>query len=249
MRDQTFVCIDCEATGLDPKKDRIIEVAAVTFTFDSILEQFESLINPECAIPPDSISIHHITMDMVAGKPKIQDVLPELITLIGTHPIIGHAVHFDIELLDQAAKRNSIPCKIKQNLSFDTVRLARLYGGSPSNSLEQLRLHFNIEDEGAHRAMSDVCVNIQVFKRLAVDFKTLKSLKDALARPIVMKNMPLGKHKGRPFKELPADYLLWAVRQEFDQDLLYSLRSEITRRKHGNNFSQVTNPFSQLTAS
>ena len=47
-------------------------------------------------------------------------------------------------------------------------------------------------------------------------------------------------------KEVPLDYLLWAARQEFDQDLLFSLRSEINRRKKGNSFTQSASPFAGL---
>jgi DNA polymerase III subunit epsilon len=126
------------------------------------------------------------------------------------------------------------------------LRLARLYGESPSNSLQVLRGHFNIQSEGAHRAMSDVIVNIQVFKRLVQKFRTLEEIQEVLSKPIAMKTMPLGKHKGRPFKEIPLEYLKWAAHQDFDQDLLFSLRSEINRRKKGDSFSQAVNPFHQL---
>lgn len=246
IKDQTFVCIDCEATGLDPAKDRIVEVAACTFTLDSNLEEYESLINPECEIPHASFQVHHISQDMVAGKPKIEEVLPRFIQLIGRYPIIGHGIQFDVDIIHHAAKRSNIPCNIKNNLSFDTVRLARLYGESPSNSLEQLRLHFNIQEEGAHRAMNDVIVNIQVFKRLASRFKTIEQLKEALSKPILLKAMPLGKHKGRPFKEVPLDYLRWAVHQDFDQDLMYSLKTELHKRNKAPGFNQSANPFSAL---
>src|SRR6185295_11243747 len=154
----TFACIDCEATGLDTEKDRIVEVACALFTLDQVGDTFETLIDPECQIPEAVIAVHHITQEMVAGKPKIHEVLPQVLSLIGSYPIIGHGIGFDIALLHEAAKRHNIPCTIKENLSFDTLRLARLYGDSPSNSLEVLRKHFNIVEEGAHRAMSDVIV-------------------------------------------------------------------------------------------
>jgi DNA polymerase III subunit epsilon len=246
IKDATFVCLDCEATGLDPKSDRIVEIACATFTLEQTLESYESLINPGCIIPEASIAIHHISQEMVDGKPTIEQVLPQILQLVGRHPIVGHGINFDIDLIDEAAKRANIPCTIKKNLAFDTLRLARLYGESPSNSLQQLRMHFNIEEEGAHRAMSDVIVNIQVFKYLASQFKAIKQIIDVLSKPIALKNMPLGKHKGRPIKELPLDYLMWAARQNFDQDLLFSLRSEINRRKKGTSFAQNANPFATL---
>lgn len=243
---EIFVCIDCETTGLDSVQDRVIEVAVAQFNVEGILAEFETLIDPECEIPEGSIKIHHITPDMVRGKPKIGEVLPRLIELIGNHIIIGHGVSFDIDLIVQAAQRGNVPCNLKNNRFMDTLRLARSYGESPVNSLEQLRQHFNIMPEGAHRAMSDVIVNIGVFKRLIQKYKTVEELFEILSKPVSMKIMPLGPHKGRPLKEVPLPYLLWAAQKDFDQDLLYSIRSEINRRKKGNLFSQASNPFSGL---
>jgi DNA polymerase-3 subunit epsilon len=246
LKNQTFICIDCETTGLDPKNDRIIEVAAVKFTLEQNLEELESLIDPEIIIPANSIAIHHITQDMVQGKPTIDKILQKLFDMVGSHPIIGHGIKYDIDIIAHHAARCNIPTQIRQNRVYDTLRLARLYGESPSNSLQTLRMHFNIEEEGAHRAMSDVVVNIQVFKKLAQNFRTIEQLTDALSRPIQMKTMPLGKHKGRLFKEVPVEYLRWAANQEFDEDLLYSIRSELNRRKKGNSFIQSANPFLNL---
>src|SRR5581483_7231399 len=116
----------------------------------------------------------------------------------------------------------------------------------PVNSLDFLRQHFNIDPEGAHRAMADAIVNMEVFKKLTKGYKKTEEVFHALSKPILLKIMPLGKHKGRPMKEIPINYLLWAAKKEFDQDLTYSIRSEISKRKKGNLFSQAGNPFSNL---
>jgi len=243
---EEFVCIDCETTGLDPKQDRIIEVAVVRFTLSETFDRFESLIDPECHIPETSIAIHKITPDMITGKPQIKSVIPELLQLIGRSIIVGHGVGFDIEAIATSAERFGIPTTLRQNPYLDTLRMARLYGESPTNSLEQLRRHFNIENEGAHRAMNDVVVNMEVFKYLAQRYKTTEQLFDVLSRPIQLKVMPLGKHKGRPMKEVPIEYLMWAAHKDFDQDLMFSIRTEIKRRKKGNLFTQAGNPFGGL---
>ncbi len=243
---ETFVCLDCESTGLDAASDQIIELAAIKFTFEQTLDSYETLVDPCCPIPEASIVIHNITEQMVQGKPKIKEALPKFLNTIGNYPIVGHGVSFDIDLIHNAAKKFHVPCEIKASPMIDTLRLARLYGESPKNSLEKLRQHFNIQDEGAHRAMSDVIVNIEVFKRLSTKFKTLNALLERLKKPILLKSMPLGKHKLRPFNEIPIEYLYWAAKQNFDEDLLYSLRLEIKKRKKGNLYSQVTNPFSSL---
>ena len=57
LRDETFVCVDCESTGLDPAKDRLVEVAAAQFTLHEVLEQYETLVDPECPIPQASQDI------------------------------------------------------------------------------------------------------------------------------------------------------------------------------------------------
>ena len=246
LKKEAFICLDCEATGLEIEQDEIIELAAVKFTFDGHLDSMETLINPRRPIPEESTKIHHITNDMVSGKPKINDVLPSFLEFISDHIIIGHSISFDLSMINNAAKKHQIPCNIRYSKIIDTLRLARLYGESPTNSLQTLREHFNIKPEGAHRAMSDVIVNIKVFKYLAKDFKTTEDILRRLKKPVPLRLMPLGKHKGRFFKDIPLEYLKWAAGQNFDQDLLFSLRSELKKRKQGNQFSQASSPFSNL---
>ena len=241
-----FVCFDCETTGLDPKTDEIIEIAAAVFTFEGVERFKQNLIEPSCSIPQHTTEIHHITDEMVEGKPKIQEVLPAYLTLFSNHVLVGHGIPFDIALIEAAAQKFCIPSHLSRSAYVDTVRLARLYGESPTNSLDMLRSHFNIQSQGAHRAMNDVYVNIEVFKRLSRPFRTTEEMLKRLEQPIQIKVMPLGKHKGRAFKEIPLEYLKWAVRQKFDQDLLFSLKREMKKRKMRQSFSQASNPFSNL---
>ena len=183
---------------------------------------------------------------MVEGKPKIDQILPQAFELIGKHIVVGHNIGYDLNMLIQAAKKKKIPCPIDLERSIDTLRMARLYAGSPTNSLEVLREHFNIPEEGAHRAMNDVIVNIKVFKYLAADFKTTEDIIERLKAPILMKTFPLGKHRGLSFREVPIDYLNWASNQDFDQDLLHSIMEEKKRRKKRKPFSESCNPFADL---
>jgi DNA polymerase-3 subunit epsilon len=241
-----FVCLDCETTGLEIDKDRIIEIAIARFNFDQILDSFETLIDPQIVIPEVSIAIHHINDEMVKGKPIIHEVFPKIFEFIGKSIIVGHGITNDIAFLCAAAKQYHIPCKLASHPYLDTLRMARLYGESPINSLEKLRQHFNIAEEGAHRAMNDVIVNIEVFKYLARRYKTTEQIVNRLKSPIQLKTMPLGKHKGRFFSEIPVSYLRWAVNQNFDQDLLFSLKTELKKRNKGNHFGQAANPFTHL---
>jgi len=246
LKDTTFICLDCEFTGLDPERDRILELAAARFTFSQVAAQFDALVNPECPISDESFAIHHISQQMIAQKPTIEKMLPDFLSFVGTNIIIGHGIGYDLAMIERAAARASIPYTLKSSSCIDTLRLARLYGDSPNNSLESLAHHFNVPNPGSHRALNDVMMNIEVFKHLVRRFKTLEQIFEILSKPIKMKFMPLGKHKGRQFGEIPLQYLLWAARMDFDQDLLYTIRLELKKRKMGDGFGQATNPFAEL---
>lgn len=246
LSQEKFICIDVESTGLDTEKDRICEIAAVQFTLKEEFETFESLVDPEVTIPQEVIDIHHITNEMCKGAPKIETFLSKLNEMIQDHVIVGHGISFDIEMLKSAFKRAKISQPFDNILVIDTLRLARLYGESPSNSLEVLRRHFNVEEEGAHRAMNDVRVNIQVFKHLTRRFKSVKEILDRMKAPILLKNMPLGKYKGRSFNEIPINYLIWASKQNYDQDLTYSIKEAIKKSKSKEGFLRANSPFGGL---
>lgn len=242
----TFICLDCEMTGLETKEDRLIEIAIVRFNFSEVFDTYETLIDPEKPISAESMAIHNISDEMVSGKPKAKEILPKVFEMIGKEIVVGHGIGFDLDFLTEEAYRAGLTKNLRQHPTIDTLRLARLYGESPTNSLERLRQHFNIPAEGAHRAMNDVLVNIEVFKYLSTKFKTTKQLLERLEKPILLKTMPLGKHKGRAFSDVPIEYLQWAARKDFDQDLLFSIRSELKKRKKGEQFHQAGNPFSSL---
>lgn len=246
LKTDTLICVDCETTGLDTEHDEIIEIAIVKFTLEQELDSYDKLVDPKRPIPAESTVIHNITDEMVIGKPHIEDLLDDITAMIGNYPIVGHNVDFDIKLIEQALRKHNHTKSLTSNPVIDTLRLARLYGQSPKNSLEVLREHFNIPEEGAHRAMNDVIVNIKVFERLSHGFKTTQELLKKLSTPISMRTFPFGKYKGYAFKEIPIDYLHWAGHQNFDQDLLFSIKQERKRRKKQKPFFESCNPFKDL---
>ena len=128
---EVFVCLDCETTGLDSEADQIIEIAVTKFSFEGVIEEFETLVNPQREISPESIAIHHITQEMVQHKPTIAEVLPRVLEIIQHYIIVGHGIKFDIEMVAKAAERSQQPTRIRQNRYMDTLRMARLYGESP----------------------------------------------------------------------------------------------------------------------
>lgn len=246
VKNAIFICLDCEFTGLDPEKDRILECAAVRFSCSEIIDQFDALINPECPISDESFAIHHISQAMISQKPTIDQILPDFLAFVGKQIIVGHGIGYDLAMIERAATRAGTPYTLNLCPCIDTLRLARLYGDSPNNSLESLATHFNVPNPGAHRALNDVMMNIEVFKHLIRKYHSVEQIFDVLSRPIKMKYMPLGKHRGRLFNEIPLQYLQWAAHMDFDQDLLFTIRMELKKRKQGDAFGQATNPFAEL---
>ena len=78
LKDIEFVCLDCETTGLDVKKDRVIEFAAIRFTFDEVIDSVEFLIHPERAVSAESQKIHKISDAMLKDKPKFGEVFSKI---------------------------------------------------------------------------------------------------------------------------------------------------------------------------
>ena len=64
-----YVAVDVETTGLDRYENAIIEVAAVVFQGEEILDEWVSFVDPEQDLPPEIITITGITPRMLAGAP------------------------------------------------------------------------------------------------------------------------------------------------------------------------------------
>ena len=99
-----FVAIDLETTGLDPRRDAIVEVAAVPFLDGRAGPVYTTHVNPGRPIPPESVRVHGITDSMVAGSPMIGDVLPRLDAVCGGHVLVGYGVGFDLAVLGRARR-------------------------------------------------------------------------------------------------------------------------------------------------
>jgi DNA polymerase-3 subunit epsilon len=149
-----YVAVDLETTGLDPRYDDIIEVAAVHIKDGSVIAEFQSLINPGYEISKFITDLTGITNEMLQNAPKIQDVLPGFIEFLKDRVLVAHNANFDINFLyDNCMYHLGIPLK---NDFIDTMRLCRLlYRGLPNYKLNTLLQHFGICEQVEHRSYSD----------------------------------------------------------------------------------------------
>ena len=97
------VSIDCETTGLNPKKDDIVTIAAVKIRGNKILtsEAFRVAVNPEAVLAANSIKIYQIRKKDVEEERPIRKVLPDLLQFIGNRPLVGYWIDFDVRMLNK----------------------------------------------------------------------------------------------------------------------------------------------------
>ena len=98
-----LVSLDCETTGLNPRTDEIIAVAAVRIRGNRILtsERFEEIVRPETGSRSGSIKVHQLrAIDVEKGRP-MHKVLPDLLRFIGGRPLVGYYIDFDVRMLDK----------------------------------------------------------------------------------------------------------------------------------------------------
>lgn len=155
MSDNILIVLDVETTGLDHTKEKIIEFAGLKLVNGEIVEEFETLINPEQHIRYSSINIHGITEDMVADAPKTAEILPKILEFMGDYPIVAHNAIFDYNFINEAAI--ALRGEGIRNHYFDSQQMFReICPEEKSHGLDALLRRFEIEEQGTkHRAMAD----------------------------------------------------------------------------------------------
>ncbi|MCM1040141.1 MAG: 3'-5' exonuclease [Roseburia sp.] len=158
-----YVCLDLETTGLDPKRDKIIEIGAVRVRAGEITARMETLVNPGRMLEERIVELTGISDKDLEGAPDVAEVLPELLAFIGDDILLGHSVLFDYSFVKKAA--------VNQRLSFekegiDTLKIARKFlADLESRSLGSLCDHFGI-GHSAHRALADAEATTALYKKL-----------------------------------------------------------------------------------
>ena len=99
-----WVSLDCETTGLNARSDEIISIGAVRIVGNRIMssERLELFVRPERGVSRDSVRIHRLReRDVVDGLP-IAEAMKRLMHFIGSRPLVGYYLEFDIAMLNRA---------------------------------------------------------------------------------------------------------------------------------------------------
>jgi len=167
LTELSYTVFDTETTGLDPAGgDEIIAVGAARIVNGRLLqsETFETLVDPQRGVSQASIDVHGITPDLLAGQPRIDEILPRFQRFAEDTVLVGHNAAFDMRFLQLKEGRTGV--KFEQPV-LDTLLLAAVvHPSEPSQALESVATRLGIAVIGRHTALGDALATAEVFLRL-----------------------------------------------------------------------------------
>jgi DNA polymerase-3 subunit epsilon len=150
---QDYVVVDVETTGGLGEQHRVTEIAALKVRNGQVIDRFQTLLNPQRAIPSGITRLTGISATMVAGAPLFPDVADEFEKFLQGAIFVAHNVDFDYRFIRQEFGRIGKPFRLPKLCTCSSMR--RLYPGHKSYSLAALCERYSIPLTQHHRAMCD----------------------------------------------------------------------------------------------
>ena len=153
---QDLVFVDLETTGGNAAYDRITEVGLVRVTNGELVEEWSSLVNPECPIPEYIEAFTGISNAMVAGAPRFAEIAHEVRLKLRGAVFVAHNARFDYSFL-----RSEL---LQAQLEFSaqvlcTVKLSRrLFPEYARHNLDAVMERNGLTCGARHRALGDAKV-------------------------------------------------------------------------------------------
>ncbi|MEM7379835.1 MAG: exonuclease domain-containing protein [Bacteroidota bacterium] len=159
-----YTIVDIETTGTGIQGNRITEISIFKFDGSQVVEEFTSLVNPECEIPYFITGLTGIDNQMVRNAPLLRDIASDIEEITRDCIFVAHSVNFDYNVIKNELKGIGIDFVRKK---LCTVRLSRrLIPGLHSYSLGKLCSSLDIPITDRHRARGDAYATTLLFKRL-----------------------------------------------------------------------------------
>ena len=131
-----------------------------------MIDEFSTLVNPECPIPIYASDVNGITDDMVENAPVFKDALADFLEFAGDDVLVGHNIHsFDMKFIYRDCE--AYFGKVPDNDYVDTLKIARIcLPQLGHHTLGVLAEFYGISTKGAHRALNDCRMNQAVYEKL-----------------------------------------------------------------------------------
>lgn len=166
--DQPLVFVDIETNGLDHVRGRVVEVAAIRVEGGKIVKSYNSLVDPETALPYFITKLTGITENDLKGAPTFLQIADELHDILHGAVFVAHNVRFDYSFLKQEFKRVNKTFLPKQ---LCTVKLSRaLYPHEKSHKLQSLIDRHGFTYASRHRAYDDAAILWQFVQHVRKNF-------------------------------------------------------------------------------
>ena len=247
-----IVFLDLETTGVDPSKDRIVEISLVKVMPDGSREVKTRRLNPEMHIPEEASAIHHIYDEDVADCPPFRAVAKSLWAYIEGCDFGGYNSNkFDIPVLVEEFLRAGLDVDLRKSRFID---LQNIFHKMEQRTLVAAYKFYCDKDlTEAHSAEADTLATYEVLLAQLDRYPELQNDVDFLAEfsargrnvdyagRIVydekgVEVFGFGKHRGRSVAEVfrtEPSYYSWMMNGDFP---LYTKKviTAIRLREFGN---------------
>jgi DNA polymerase-3 subunit alpha (Gram-positive type) len=168
LAEAKFVVFDLETTGLNPENDEIIEFGASIYHYQTgERKKIDILIKPETKLKAFTTELTHITDEMLANEPTIEEAFKEIYQIIDGAILVAHNANFDFNFLQSYAKKLGYP--ELTNTVIDTLTIARsFYPRLKNHRLGTVAKQTGIlyDEQVAHRGDYDADVLTDIFEHL-----------------------------------------------------------------------------------
>jgi DNA polymerase III epsilon subunit family exonuclease len=166
LAETEFVVFDLETTGAKAPPCRITEIGAYRVKSGRIVDEFQTLINPETPIPPFITGLTGISNKMVKDAPKFAEVSDEFLNFIGDSVLVAHNAPFDMRFLNREIGMIYKGYRL-MNPCFCTVQLSRkLLPHIENHKLKTVAEYYSVSLVNHHRASADAFATAEIFVNL-----------------------------------------------------------------------------------
>jgi len=165
-----YAIIDVETTGLKAATEKIIDIAILLHDGHKVVDEFQSLINPECNIPANITRLTGINNEMVKQAPKFWEVARDIVLMTRDKTFVAHNVNFDYSFVRKEFSELGYSFKRRK---LCTLQLSRkLLPGKRSYSLGNICEELGCDIQDRHRAYGDARATALLFTHLmALDLR------------------------------------------------------------------------------
>ncbi|MCA1809680.1 MAG: 3'-5' exonuclease [Lentisphaerae bacterium] len=177
--ERPLAVLDIESTGLNPRLDRIVELAIIKVLPDGGREERVNRFNPGMPIPAEVTAIHNITDADVAEAPAFADLAPELWVFLDGCDLAGFGVaRFDLPMLREEFNRCGMTLNEDGRRVLDAQAI--FHKKEPRNLTAALAFYCGVDHPDAHGAMADTEAALKVLAAQLLRYEDLPSDMDRL---------------------------------------------------------------------